>query len=95
MQRNGDETRARLTEWLDARAGGRFFAFLHLFEPHSPYALLIRETHGPRVLQPWISTSRSRGNESIVTVSRSGSARTSISVSEWPVSAPSIPARLS
>ena len=40
-------------------------------EPHSPYALLILETKVP-FGQPWISTSRSRGNDSMVTVSRPG-----------------------
>ncbi len=63
-------------------------------EPHSPYALLILETKVP-FGQPWMSTSRSRGNESMVTVSRPGSARTSISVSECPVCPASTPARLS
>jgi arylsulfatase A-like enzyme/Flp pilus assembly protein TadD len=37
VQRRGDETLARLTEWMDGHTGKRFFAFLHLFEPHSPY----------------------------------------------------------
>jgi arylsulfatase A-like enzyme/predicted Zn-dependent protease len=38
VQRAGPETEARLEEWVAARAGGaKFFAFLHLYEPHTPY----------------------------------------------------------
>src|SRR5262245_132573 len=37
VQRNGAETAALLTEWMRAHDKGPFFAFLHLFEPHSPY----------------------------------------------------------
>ena len=36
--RDGDVTRAQLTKWLDSPAGGERFAFLHLYEPHAPYA---------------------------------------------------------
>ncbi len=37
VQRRGNETAALLTEWIGGRGGKPFFAFLHLFEPHSPY----------------------------------------------------------
>jgi arylsulfatase A-like enzyme/Flp pilus assembly protein TadD len=38
IQRAGSETEARLETWLAGRpAGGKLFAFLHLYEPHSPY----------------------------------------------------------
>ncbi len=37
VQRRGDGTEALLSEWVGAHSGGSFFAFLHLFEPHSPY----------------------------------------------------------
>ena len=37
VQRRGDATEALLAEWLQGHAKGPFFAFLHLFEPHSPY----------------------------------------------------------
>ncbi|MFY9550584.1 MAG: sulfatase, partial [Thermoanaerobaculia bacterium] len=37
VQRNGAETAALLTNWIRGRGKGPFFAFLHLFEPHSPY----------------------------------------------------------
>src|SRR5262245_37641685 len=37
VQRDGAETTALLAEWVHARGEGPFFAFLHLFEPHSPY----------------------------------------------------------
>ncbi|MBK8595457.1 MAG: sulfatase-like hydrolase/transferase [Holophagales bacterium] len=37
VQRPGDETEALLGRWLAPVAGGRFFAFLHLYEPHAPY----------------------------------------------------------
>lgn len=37
VQRGGDDTQALLAEWVDGRAGKPFFAFLHLFEPHTPY----------------------------------------------------------
>jgi len=37
VQRSGGETLRRLIEWLDGLGDRRFFAFLHLFEPHSPY----------------------------------------------------------
>ncbi len=38
VQRAGPDTEARLEKWLAARpAGGKVFAFLHLYEPHTPY----------------------------------------------------------
>ncbi len=37
VQRNGGETAALLEDWIGPRADAPFFAFLHLFEPHSPY----------------------------------------------------------
>jgi choline-sulfatase len=38
VQRSGAETEALLSKWLEARPSGRpFFAFLHLYEPHTPY----------------------------------------------------------
>ncbi|HEY3348472.1 MAG TPA: sulfatase-like hydrolase/transferase [Thermoanaerobaculia bacterium] len=38
VQRAGPETEARLETWLAARpANGKTFAFLHLYEPHTPY----------------------------------------------------------
>ncbi|HEY1252505.1 MAG TPA: sulfatase-like hydrolase/transferase [Thermoanaerobaculia bacterium] len=37
VQRGGDETESLLASWIAAHDQGRFFAFLHLFEPHAPY----------------------------------------------------------
>src|ERR1019366_2708962 len=38
VQRAGPDTEARLETWLAARPpGGKLFAFLHLYEPHTPY----------------------------------------------------------
>jgi len=37
VQRHGGETAALLQDWIGPRADAPFFAFLHLFEPHSPY----------------------------------------------------------
>src|SRR5262245_50365629 len=39
VQRNGADTQALLAEWISGqtRETRPFFAFLHLFEPHSPY----------------------------------------------------------
>jgi Flp pilus assembly protein TadD len=37
VQRGGAETASVLTEWIHARGKTPFFAFLHLFEPHTPY----------------------------------------------------------
>lgn len=37
VQRDGHETLARAERWLESRQDGRFFLFLHLYEPHTPY----------------------------------------------------------
>ena len=37
VQRNGAVTEAALDGWVGEHAKGPFFAFLHLFEPHTPY----------------------------------------------------------
>jgi arylsulfatase A-like enzyme/tetratricopeptide (TPR) repeat protein len=37
VQRPGDEARSSLEAWISGQAGRPFFAFLHLYEPHSPY----------------------------------------------------------
>ncbi len=37
VQRRGDETTALLSDWIGPRADRPFLAFLHLFEPHTPY----------------------------------------------------------
>lgn len=37
VQRPGGETWAHAREWLDAHGGDRFFVWLHLFDPHTPY----------------------------------------------------------
>jgi len=37
VQRGGSDTQALLAEWVAGHSGKPFFAFLHLFEPHSPY----------------------------------------------------------
>ncbi|MEO8586365.1 MAG: sulfatase-like hydrolase/transferase [Acidobacteriota bacterium] len=37
VQRSGEESEALLLKWLDTSASGPFFAFLHLYEPHTPY----------------------------------------------------------
>jgi len=36
-QRDGARTADALAAWIDAHAGGPMFAFLHLYEPHTPY----------------------------------------------------------
>jgi len=38
VQRAGDETAAALETWVDGVGGKPFLAFLHVYEPHSPYA---------------------------------------------------------
>jgi arylsulfatase A-like enzyme/Flp pilus assembly protein TadD len=39
VQRDGDKTLVAAEKWLDGRdPGTRFFLFLHLYEPHKPYA---------------------------------------------------------
>src|SRR5262245_15079853 len=37
VQRDGEETAGVLEDWIGPRSDQPFFAFLHLFEPHSPY----------------------------------------------------------
>jgi len=37
VQRDGAETVQRLESWIDSAGGKPLFAFLHIFEPHSPY----------------------------------------------------------
>ena len=37
-ERDGEETREALTSWIEATPGDRIFGFLHLYEPHAPYA---------------------------------------------------------
>ncbi|HUJ15219.1 MAG TPA: sulfatase-like hydrolase/transferase [Thermoanaerobaculia bacterium] len=37
VQRDGNITRAALEKWIDANSDKPFFAFLHLYEPHTPY----------------------------------------------------------
>ena len=38
VQRDGDASVAALTQWIAAQGEHRFLAFLHLYEPHTPYA---------------------------------------------------------
>jgi len=38
VQRDGALTLAAASRWLEARGGGRFFLFVHFYEPHKPYA---------------------------------------------------------
>src|SRR5262249_58518608 len=37
VQRSGAETENKLIEWIDGEKRRPLFAFLHLYEPHSPY----------------------------------------------------------
>ena len=37
IQRPGAESEALLEKWMGAGTGGPFFAFLHLYDPHTPY----------------------------------------------------------
>ncbi|HUP46065.1 MAG TPA: sulfatase, partial [Thermoanaerobaculia bacterium] len=37
-ERDGEQTRLTLTGWLEETRGRRLFGFLHLYEPHAPYA---------------------------------------------------------
>jgi len=37
LQRDGAAAVDSLTRWISGQKGARFFAFLHLYEPHSPY----------------------------------------------------------
>jgi arylsulfatase A-like enzyme/tetratricopeptide (TPR) repeat protein len=38
QRRDGAVAVESLARWVEARGGRRFFAFLHLYEPHAPYA---------------------------------------------------------
>jgi arylsulfatase A-like enzyme/tetratricopeptide (TPR) repeat protein len=38
FQRRGDRVVASAVEWIQGVAGRRFFAWVHLFDPHAPYA---------------------------------------------------------
>jgi arylsulfatase A-like enzyme len=37
IQKRGDGPSGEAVAWLEARRGGRFFAWLHLYDPHDPY----------------------------------------------------------
>ncbi len=37
VQRPGNETMDEALTWLKANKGGRFFAWIHLYDPHTPY----------------------------------------------------------
>ena len=37
VQRAGGDTESLLAEWVSSKTAGPFLAFLHLFEPHTPY----------------------------------------------------------
>jgi tetratricopeptide (TPR) repeat protein len=45
LQRDGAVAVDALSRWLDGQAGAPVFAFLHLYEPHSPYAPPERYAH--------------------------------------------------
>jgi arylsulfatase A-like enzyme/Tfp pilus assembly protein PilF len=45
MQRDGAATEEALARWVASQPGPRTFAFLHLYEPHSPYAPPERYRH--------------------------------------------------
>ncbi len=38
LQRDGSVAVDALSRWIESQGGARFFAFLHLYEPHTPYA---------------------------------------------------------
>jgi arylsulfatase A-like enzyme/tetratricopeptide (TPR) repeat protein len=38
VQRDGADTMAAATRWIDTQASPKFFLFVHLYEPHTPYA---------------------------------------------------------
>ena len=38
LQRDGSVAVDALSRWIDSQGRPRFFAFLHLYEPHTPYA---------------------------------------------------------
>ena len=37
-ERRGGEVMSRALEWLSSQGEGKFFAWIHLFDPHSPYS---------------------------------------------------------
>lgn len=37
VQRRGDETMNHAIDWLSKKKNGRFFAWIHLYDPHTPY----------------------------------------------------------
>ncbi len=37
VQRRGDEVLAEAYKWLDTQNQGKFFAWIHLYDPHTPY----------------------------------------------------------
>lgn len=37
LQRRGDDTVAKALAWIRQKASGRFFAWVHLYDPHAPY----------------------------------------------------------
>ena len=37
VQRRGDETLQKTMEWMDRHKSERFFAWMHLYDPHTPY----------------------------------------------------------
>lgn len=38
VQRPGDQTVAAAISWIDRQSSSKFFAFVHIYEPHRPYA---------------------------------------------------------
>ena len=45
LQRDGAVATEALAHWVEAQGGRRFFAFLHLYEPHSPYTPPAKHGH--------------------------------------------------
>lgn len=37
VQRRGDETLDHALKWIDRKKNGRFFAWIHFYDPHTPY----------------------------------------------------------
>src|SRR5262245_57868845 len=37
LQRRGDDTVAKALEWIRGKGSGRWFAWVHLYDPHAPY----------------------------------------------------------
>ncbi len=46
VQRDGADTLAAAEAWLSSRTSSKFFLFLHLYEPHTPYAPPARYAKG-------------------------------------------------